>query len=254
MKTYYSITYSKDFSGKVKKKRLALDESDKMIYRGIMKVIHEILGEEVFLRLTEYGIEIEESDLKKLNDKLKELCSSYDSMSHVIEIMKKCMKKMDEAIKREDPKFNYEYSLRFFGYFFLTAPYYSLFTRKFKKLLESFVPNMSKEEVNKTFLDLITLDKEAYIFEILKELKDPKLVEKHPFIKHIKGDIGILKYASFENRDKKNKRKEALERLSFLSKDKLEALQRWSNLINDMQYILEMKNYYWPKLSELLEK
>ena len=72
MKTYYSVHSRKTASGQVSKKEMDIDEQAKLVHGGMIKVIPKLLGRKIETTLTTKGIEIEEQDLKELQENLKE--------------------------------------------------------------------------------------------------------------------------------------------------------------------------------------
>lgn len=254
MKTYYSVYSSKTASGQVSKKNIPINEEVKLVHGGMIKVLPNILKKKIKVKLTTKGIEIEKKDLKKLKEKLMEDFQDSNKVKKYLKEMKKNLKKMDEAISKKNGKLNYENSQKFFGYFFWSAPYYNFSVRKIKKKVKEFLPNLSKEERNEIFLKLITMDVESYTFKIVEDFGKKNVFKKHPFLKHLKG-AKIKNLPKIKIKNKRNQRKEALKKIKKLvNNQQFKEIKEWSDLINELQIILEIKNYYWPKLIELLEE
>lgn len=253
MKVYYNVHSSKTASGQIERKEMNIDKQAKLVHGGMIKVIPTLLGREVKTKLTTKGIEIEENDLKEFMERLKNDAKECEKVKKWIITMKNDFVKMDEAIEKKDGKLNYENSQEFFGYFFWTAPCYSIFTKQLKRKISKYLPDLEKTERNKIFLDLITMDIESYTFKIVEDLGKKDVFEKHPFLKHLK-EAQVEDFPKIKIKENRNQRKKALEKIkNSLSKEHFNEIKKFSDLINELQIILEVKNYYWPKLVELLK-
>ena len=255
MKVYFSIHSEKTASGLVSRgKEKSINEGTRLTEGGMIKVIPKILGKEVKAELTTRGIEIEEKDLEEIKQRLSNDFKDCNKVEKLLKIMKLDIKKMDEAIEKEDGKLNYDNSQEFFGYFFWTAPYYHLAAKQLKKVIKKCLPESTKEERNKFLLDLITMDTESYTFKIVEDFGKENAFKKHPFLKHLKG-AQVSSLPKVKIKKQRNKRLEALEEIKKeLTEEQFKEIKKWSDLINELQIILEIKNYYWPKLEELIFK
>ncbi|MBS3060275.1 MAG: hypothetical protein J4432_02085 [DPANN group archaeon] len=225
--------------------------------KGMERVIPVFIGKEVEVTSVPIGIELEQDDLEEIRKALRTITKSYAETKKVVNIMKQKMQSMDNYIaEREELKL--EEAQDFFGYFFWIAPYFSNnVPQHFKNVLSEKLDS-DEETKQKYWMRLMVPDADLYSIEIAKDWQNMSIEElrkKHPFLTKLGSTDQIEKPLNFVVKTKRNDKHEALSELEEkLSKRDYQQIKQYSDLIAEIQMILEIKNYYWPQMMNLLHK
>ena len=223
---------------------------------GVILIMSNILQRPVEAKFLESGIEVEKADLDEMEVKLKEIKEDYSKFHSILSKMNSLMNTMGESIKLGNFSIGLDAFKEYMGYYYWVGG-----TDEPVKILNRIMidklKGKTREEFKKIFFDLITLDQESYTFTIVKDFHSDdskKVFDKHPFLSHLENS-NVDNVPQVLIKEKRDKRKNALEKLEkeLPLNDYLE-IKKWSDLINEQQVMLESKNYYWPKMSAMINK